>query len=73
MRGKCWVCSRQARGLGHTDNRHPIDYYLLPIMDIAAPKLLLCESNGAHLDTYQFQSLDYFAQLAARAKIEVAA
>ena len=24
MRGKCWVCSRQARGLGHTDNRHPI-------------------------------------------------
>ena len=24
MRGKCWVCSRQARGLGHTDNRHPV-------------------------------------------------
>lgn len=20
---KCWVCSRQARGWGHTDNRHP--------------------------------------------------
>jgi len=19
---KCWVCSRQARGYGHTDNRH---------------------------------------------------
>ena len=22
MRGKCWVCSHQARGLGHTDNRY---------------------------------------------------
>ena len=22
MRGKCWVCSRQARGLGHSDNRY---------------------------------------------------
>ena len=21
MSGKCWVCSRQAKGLGHTDNR----------------------------------------------------
>ena len=21
---KCWVCSRQARGYGHTDNRHSI-------------------------------------------------
>ena len=21
---KCWVCSRQARGYGHTDNRHGI-------------------------------------------------
>ena len=27
-------------------NQQPADYYLLPIMDIAAPKLLLCESNG---------------------------
>lgn len=24
MRGKCWVCSRQARGLGHTDTRHGV-------------------------------------------------
>ena len=21
---KCWVCTRQARGLGHTDNRHGV-------------------------------------------------
>ena len=27
-------------------NQEPADYYLLPVMDIAAPKLLLCETNG---------------------------
>lgn len=54
-------------------NAKPADYYLLPIMDIETPRLLLCETNGAHLDTYQFDNLDYFATLALRRKIEVAA
>ena len=54
-------------------NKEPADYYLLPIMDIEMPRLLLCEANGAHLDTYQFDNLDYFAELATRRKIEVAA
>lgn len=53
------------------DNARPADYYLLPLMDIDAPRLLLCETNGAHLDTYQFDTLDYFAALAARRRIEV--
>jgi hypothetical protein len=50
----------------------PADYYLLPVMDVA-PRLILCESNGAYLDTYHFDSLDYFATLSARRRIEVAA
>lgn len=54
------------------ENEQPSDYYLLPIMDIETPRLLLCETNGAHLDTYQFETLDYFASLAARRKIVVA-
>lgn len=54
-------------------NKAPADFYLLPIMDIASPRLLLCEANGIHLDTYQFDNLDYFAEMAARSKIEVAA
>jgi len=54
-------------------NERPSDYYLLPLMDIETPRLLLCEANGAYLDTYQFDSLDYFAEMAAREKIEVAA
>ncbi len=54
-------------------NEHPTDFYLLPFMDIDTPRVLLCESNGAYLDMYQFDSLDYFAQLAARATIGDAA
>lgn len=53
------------------DNTRPADYYLLPLMDIDVPRLMLCETNGAHLDTYQFDTLDYFAALAARRRIEV--
>lgn len=54
-------------------NEQPADYYLLPIMDIESPRLLLCETNGAYLDTYQFDNLDYFASIAMRGKIEGAA
>jgi len=54
-------------------NERPADYYLLPVMDIQMPKLLLCETNGAFLDTYQFDTLDYFAELTHRRRIEVAA
>jgi hypothetical protein len=54
------------------DNLSPADYYLLPLMDIDVPRLILCETNGAHLDTFQFDNLDYFAALAARRRIEVA-
>ncbi len=56
-----------------SNNAVPADYYLLPIMDIESPRLLLCEENGAYLDTYQFESLDYFASLASRDRIEVSA
>jgi hypothetical protein len=54
-------------------NREPADFYLLPIMDVESPRLLICETNGVHLDTYQFDSLAYFASLARRRKIEVTA
>lgn len=55
------------------DNQRAVDYYLLPLFDITPQKLLLCEQNGVELDTYQFDSLDFFTDLAARRKIEVAA
>ena len=54
-------------------NRQPADYYLLPLMDIEAPTIMMCETNGAHLDTYQFDSLDYFTRMAQRRRIEAIA
>jgi DNA invertase Pin-like site-specific DNA recombinase len=54
-------------------NERPADYYLLPIMDLESPKFLLCEENGAHLDTYQFDSLDYFTEMSLRHRIEAVA
>lgn len=54
-------------------NKRPADFYLLPLMDIDAPKVMLCESNGVYLDTYQFDSLDYFSSMAKRSKLEVLA
>jgi len=54
-------------------NDKPADYYLFPIMDIVAPNLLLCETNGIQLESYRFESLDFFTKLAARKRIEVAA
>ncbi len=56
--------------LGRMDesNERPVDYYLLPIMDIAHSHLLLCESNGVILDTYQFDNLEFFTTLAARGR-----
>ncbi len=61
--------------LGRMDeaNERAVDYYLFPIMDIPDSRIVLCETNGAFLDTYQFESLDFFTSLAARRRIEVAA
>ena len=54
------------------DNKEPLDYYLLPAIDINLGKLLLAENNGAGLDTYRFDTLDYFFGMARRARIEAA-
>ncbi len=43
-----------------TTNRIPLDFYLLPRIDIASAKLKLAEDNGLILDGYRFDSLDPF-------------
>ncbi len=50
----------------NAENTKPVDFYLLPIIDLDSPKLLLCETNGVHLDTYQFDNLDYLASISSR-------
>ena len=56
-----------------TANKDPLDYYLLPSIDITLGKLLLAEDNGFSLDTYRFDTLDYFFGMAQRARIPEAA
>jgi DNA invertase Pin-like site-specific DNA recombinase len=50
-------------------NRVPIDYYLLPRIDMVAPRLRLAENNGCSLDAYRFETLDHLYGMAARAKL----
>ncbi|HEV2515156.1 MAG TPA: recombinase family protein [Devosia sp.] len=42
------------------NNRDPLDYYLLPSIDLRRDKLRLAEENGLALDAYRFESLDEF-------------
>tara|TARA_B100000683_G_C12494198_1_gene555658 strand:+ start:1256 stop:2860 length:1605 start_codon:yes stop_codon:yes gene_type:complete len=51
------------------ENDEPCDFYLLPLLDIRMPFLRMGEFNAAYVDTYRFDSLDGFAQLALRSPI----
>lgn len=54
-------------------NQSPQDFYLLPRIDLAVPKIRLAQHNGVETDTHRYESLTFFVGLAARATIEVAA
>jgi hypothetical protein len=49
------------------------DYYLFPAIDIIASKLRLAENNHALLDSYRFENLEFFFQMAERVAVEDAA
>ena len=46
------------------------DYYLLPGIDMTWEHLRVAEDNAIYLDTYRFESLDYFFTLTERLKIQ---
>jgi DNA invertase Pin-like site-specific DNA recombinase len=50
-------------------NQEALDYYLLPRIDMTAPRLRLAEDNGVSLDAYRFDSLESLFGLAARAEL----
>ena len=54
-------------------NRTPLDYYLLPRIDMTVPRLRLAESNGLSLDAYRFETLDPLYSMGARVKLQEAA
>ena len=43
------------------NNKHPLDYYLLPALDMSLPRLRLAENNGISIDSYRFESLEAFS------------
>ena len=47
-------------------NEKPLDYYLLPLSDIAGGRIRLTEENGFLLDSFRFDTLDFFLSMAAR-------
>jgi DNA invertase Pin-like site-specific DNA recombinase len=53
-------------------NASPLDYYLLPALDMTPGHLRLAEENGVHLDTFRFDTLDFFVGIAAEIRIEEA-
>ncbi|MCW2314490.1 DNA invertase Pin-like site-specific DNA recombinase [Rhodoblastus acidophilus] len=54
-------------------NVAPLDYYVLPSIDMNTPRLKLAEQNGLSLDAYRFESLDFFFALAGRVRFAEAA
>lgn len=54
-------------------NEHPLDYYILPAIDIEDPKLRLADNNGLALDCYRFDELEDFFPLTRRITIQEAA
>ena len=50
-------------------NRVPLDYYLLPRIDMTVPRLRLAEHNGLSLDAYRFETLDPLYGMGARVRL----
>jgi hypothetical protein len=55
------------------NNERPLDYYILPSLDIEDPKIRFKENNEFTLDTYRFDNLDMFFMLTERTPISEAA
>jgi len=55
------------------DNITPLDYYLLPAIDMENPKMRLRQNNGLALDAYRFDDLEMFFMLTERVPIKEAA
>lgn len=51
-------------------NQQPLDYYLLPALDMEDPKIRLSENNSLGLDAYRFDDLEQFFMLTERSQIK---
>jgi DNA invertase Pin-like site-specific DNA recombinase len=51
-------------------NEKPLDYYILPALDVEDPQLRLADNNGLALDCYRFDDLEDFFSLTQRVNIQ---
>jgi hypothetical protein len=51
------------------DNEQPMDYYLLPHIDIKASRLRIAQRNAIFLDAYRSDTLHRFFQISARTRL----
>jgi DNA invertase Pin-like site-specific DNA recombinase len=56
-----------------SENREALDYYLLPRLDITFERLMLSEDNPVSIETFRFDTLDFFFGMARRICIPEAA
>jgi DNA invertase Pin-like site-specific DNA recombinase len=54
-------------------NAAPLDYFVLPALDVRAPRLRVGENNFIGIDAYRYDSLDFFVGMAEQVSVEVAA
>ena len=54
-------------------NMAPLDYYVLPSLDVREACLRIKEDNGTFLDGYRYESLEYFFGIAQTVRAVVAA
>jgi DNA invertase Pin-like site-specific DNA recombinase len=47
-------------------NERPLDYYILPSIDMNASRIRMAEDNALSLDAYRFETLNFFYSMAAR-------
>ena len=50
-------------------NETPLDYFLLPGLELAKDRIRLAQENGLMLDAFRFDSLEYFFYMAERTNI----
>jgi hypothetical protein len=54
-------------------NKRPLDYYILPSIDMNASRIRMAEDNSLSLDAYRFESLDFLYSMAAQTSFQEAA
>jgi hypothetical protein len=54
-------------------NEAALDYYVLPSLEVRGTAVRIKEDNGAYLDGYRFDTLDYFFGMAELVRVGVAA